>query len=157
MTGRANPGLGVNPLAHPDRLLKEGVEDRANCLMRLTKGQRALDLSENLALTDHQRVKTGRHREPVGNRTLVEEHRTQGPQLTATKAGNIGEDLGRVVQSTVKPGDGRVDLGAVAGGQDHCLVDVLGFHELFRELGRSGLNPGPADPDERPKWTCGRR
>jgi hypothetical protein len=95
----------VDPLANPNRLLKQRVEDRAHGLVRLGKRQGALHLPENLALTDHQRIKTGRHRERMGDRTLVEEHRTQGPQLAAAQAGDVGEKLGRVIQRPVKPGD----------------------------------------------------
>jgi ribulose-5-phosphate 4-epimerase/fuculose-1-phosphate aldolase len=47
------------------------------------------------------------------------------------QASQIGERLCGVVQSAVEPGDGRVDLGSVARGQDHRLVDVLRFHQVF--------------------------
>ena len=75
-TGRADPGLAVDPLAHSNRLLEQGVEHRPDGFVRLGKGQGALHLPENLALTDHQRVKSGRHRERMGDRALVKEHRT---------------------------------------------------------------------------------
>jgi hypothetical protein len=67
----------VDPLADPDRLLKQRVEDWTHRLMRLTKSEGGLHLPENLALTDHHRVEAGRHRERMSNCPLVEENRTQ--------------------------------------------------------------------------------
>ena len=74
---RADSGFRVDALADSDRLLEQGIEDSADGLMSLAEGQRAPDLSENLAFSDDERFQPGGNRECVGDRTLVEEDRTQ--------------------------------------------------------------------------------
>ena len=61
-SGRATPvdvGLGVRPLADPQRLLEERVEGRPDWCRLLAHAQRLADLAEDLALADHHRVEPG--------------------------------------------------------------------------------------------------
>ena len=153
----ADAGLGLHPLADPERLLEQGVERGADGALTLGQRERVLDLAEDLALPDHHRVQAGGDGEGVGHRTLVEVDRAAGLQLGHRQPAGLGERVGGVGQRAVEAGDRGVDLGAVAGGQDHRLVDVLAGQQLVAELGRRPPRPGPARPGGRPRSTCGRR
>ena len=142
----ADPGLGLHPLAHPERLLEQGVQDGAHGAVVLAHGQRVLHLAEDLALPDHDRVEPGRHGEGVGDGAFVEVHRAAGLQVHHRQAGQIGERVGRIVQGAVEARHRRVELGAVAGGEHHRLIDVLGTDELIGEFGR-----GPRVESELPQ------
>jgi hypothetical protein len=67
----------MDPLANPDRLLEQGIENRADSLVILAQRQGVLDLPENLALSDDKRIQTRCDRKSMGDRSLIEEHRAQ--------------------------------------------------------------------------------
>ena len=71
-SGGSDPGLGLHPLTHPDRLLEQGIEHRADGAVGLAEAQRVLDLTEDLVLPHHHRVEAAGHGERVGDRTFVE-------------------------------------------------------------------------------------
>ena len=93
-TGRADPGLAMDPLAHSNRSLEQGVEHRPDSFMRLGKGQGALHPPENLVIpiTSESSPTPTRTRERPRLR-----QRTQHSDAFAAAASD-GENLGRVIQ-----------------------------------------------------------
>ena len=109
--------LGAHPLARPERILEEPVQQRPG----RAGGQRGVvglaHLAENLRLARHERVEPGRHAEEVLDRLLVLPAREH---LAELEPGAALELLLRALAGFAR----EVDLGAVAGREHDRLHAV---------------------------------
>ncbi len=142
--GLVDRGLGAGPLADPQRVLDELVQDAAGGAGLLRQGQRGADLTDDLALADDHRVQPARDAEQVLDRAVLVVHVQVRGQLLQPEAGVPGEQLGDVRQAAVELLDDRVDLDPVAGRQDDDLGHVLGRHRVRQELGQRVAGEGRA-------------
>ena len=122
-------------LADPERGLKDGVEDRPDRLP-LDRGAVGLaDLTEDLALAQHQALQAGRDPKQVSDSPLV----VVADQVPGEELGPNAVELDQEVAQGVGLGNGlgaagQVDLDPVAGGEDH---------ELVAGKGLAKASPGP--------------
>ena len=144
--GPVDAGLGVHPLADPQRLLHQLVQVPAGGLVLGSQAVRVPQLAQDLGLADHHRVEPGGHPQRVGRRVDVEVDVQVRGQQADVQPGPLGEHRTDVGQATVEGGDGGVDLDPVAGGEHDGLVDVRLGHEAGQEL--RGLVPRHGEPLE---------
>jgi hypothetical protein len=134
----------VRPLADPQRLLHELVQQPAGGVRLARRVVRVPQLPEDLRLADHHRVEPGRHPEGVLHRGLVVVHVQVPGQLGGRDPGHLGEHVADVAETAVEAADRRVDLHPVAGGQHHGLADVRLADQLGEEPGHRLLGDGEA-------------
>ena len=135
-------GLGVRPLADPQRLLEQGVQGGADRAELLADAERVAGLAEDLRLADHHRVQPGGDVEEVGHGPVVVvdvEVRHQRPGRLARALDEQPRDL---LHRPVETVDVGVDLQPVAGGDDGRLRDVLGGGHVGDELDQAVVVEG---------------
>ena len=143
-------GLGLHPLADPDRLLEQGIEHRADGAVALAWV--SADFGPGRGSGSPRRPSSPARRRP---RRCARPHPRRrrprhGPQLATDRPANRASASDRIVQGAVEPGHRRIQLGAVAGGQHHRLVDVFGADQLRRRAWPRPARPSRAGPGNRP-------
>ena len=113
----AEPGLIADQLADPQGMLEQGVPDRSDRPDRHRGLVGVADLSEDLALAEHQALQAGSDPEQVADDHLIDMgHQVPGERLGRDPAGR--RQPGRKRLDARKPGKmprGGVDLDPVAG------------------------------------------
>src|SRR5271166_4011509 len=132
------------PLAHRltdlQRGLKDGVKDRPDRLP-LDRGAVGLaDLTEDLALAQHQAFQAGRDPKQVSDSPLV----VVADEVPREELGPNPMEFDQEVAQGVGIGNGlgaagQVDLDPVASGKDHELVAGKGLRERFQPPGVFGF------------------
>ena len=122
----ADRGLGAGPLAHFDRVAERARQQRPAGRLVLGRVPRLAHLAEDLALADDHRVEAGGHAEEVRDRGVVVVRVQQVGELVGVDARRVGEEVADVLHRRVEERGVRVDLGAVARGEQHDLGEVLG-------------------------------
>ena len=114
----ADRGLGAGPLAHLDRVA-EGARRAAgrSPTSRSATLPRLAHLAEDLALADDHRVEPGGDPEEVRDRGVVVVGVEQVGELVGVDARGVGEEVAHVLHRRVEQRGVRVDLGAVARGE----------------------------------------
>lgn len=119
--------------------LREVVDHAAGDLVLVGGGVGAADLPEDLLLAHDHGIQARGHGEQVLDGGLGVAHEGVLAQIVDGEPGAGAQDVGDGFQSGVEGLDDGVDLDAVAGGDDHDLVDVGRLHELRQHLGTIGL------------------
>ena len=123
--GAVDAGLGVGPLADPQGLLDQVVEQPAGAAGVLRGAQPDPDLAEDLALADDHRVQAAGHREQVRHGAVLVVHVEVRGELVEVDAGVPRQQLGDLGDAAVELVDVGVHLDPVAGGQHHRLGGVV--------------------------------
>ncbi len=139
LPGLVDAGLGVRPLADPQRLLHQLVQQPAGGVGLGGRVVGVAELAEDLRLADDHRVEPGGHPERVPHGRLVVVHVEVAGQLGGRDAGLLGEHVADVAEAAVEAGDRRVDLDPVAGGEHHGLADVRLGDQLVQQAGHGRL------------------
>src|SRR5690606_39024130 len=158
----ADPGVGARTLGRGEGLLEQAVELAAQGAGAARRGPGLLHLAEDLRFAQHQRVEAGGDPEQVADRLGVLVPVEIGAQVAAQAGvvGRVGGQPGSQRAAVVL--GGRVQLGAVAGRQQHHLMyprqlaqrrqgrrqRVFGKGHPFAQFDRRGLVV-EADGDER--------
>ena len=140
--GGVDAGLGVDALAHVEGLLGEPVQGRsggADVGGRLVGGA---DLPDDLLLAHDHRVQARGHGEQVLGRRLRVAHVQMTAQFVHGEAGVLREQGHHVVERGVERLGRGVHLDAVAGGDDHRLVDVLAADQVLGQRVTVGFGDG---------------
>ncbi|GAB3797475.1 hypothetical protein GCM10027605_07510 [Micromonospora zhanjiangensis] len=124
LAGPVDTGLGVRPLADPQRLLHQLVQQPAGGVHLGRRVVRVAELTEDLRLADHHRVESGGHPEGVLDGGAVVVHVEVVGQAGRLLPGVRGEHRADVAEPAVEAGDGGVDLDPVAGRDHHRLPHV---------------------------------
>ena len=136
---RVDAGLGVHPLAHRQRALRQLVHGAADGVVGLGGGIRAADLAEHLLLADDRGVQPAGHREEMLDGRFGVPHVGVLRQVAQRHTRVFGQHRADHRQAAVERLDDGVDLDAVAGGQHHRLGDQRGLQHLVDDLGLIGL------------------
>ena len=118
-------GLGARALADLNRVAERAREQLPGGALGLGRLPRLAHLAEDLALADDHRVETGRDAEQMRDRGVVVVRVQTLREVVGVEARLLGEEVAHVVDAVVEARRARVDLGAVARGEQHQLGEVL--------------------------------
>ena len=132
--GPVDPGLGVHPLADPQRPLGDRVQRPADGA--LLAGQRVggPQLTEHLGLADDHRVQARRDGEQVRDGLVLVVDRHVRGELLDGRAGLAGQDPADVGDPAVELLDLGEDLDPVARREHQGLADVVAGDQFVQGL-----------------------
>ncbi len=133
--GSVDAGLGMRPLADPQRLLEQVVKQPSGRAGVLGGPQGDLDLAEDLRLADHHRVETAGDREQVLDGPVLVVHVQVRCQLIEPDRAVPRHELGDLRDAGVELLDVGVDLDPVTRRQHDGLGDVRRVNRVAKQLG----------------------
>jgi len=132
----ADAGFGAHPLGHREGVLQQAVQRRLQRVRLARKLVGILHLAEDLRLAQHHRIQPGGDAEQVARRVLLVVAVQELVQLAGSQTMVAAQPRQR--QLLGAGGHAHVQLGAVAGGQDHRLLHA-GFLLQFVQGGGGGF------------------
>jgi hypothetical protein len=121
----ADGGLVADPLAHLEALAEQLVEDAARSAVAEGVVVGLLHLPEDLRLAEHHRVERGDHSEQVADHRVTLRDVQVRRECRALEVVVLAEEVDYRIDAVLPAGCDRVDLGAIAGGEDDCLGDLV--------------------------------
>ena len=134
----ADGGLGAGSLPHFDGVAEKTVDGSARGVLGLGNLPGAAHLAEHLALADDRGIEPTRHREQMLGRVGVVVRVEVLGELLGEQVAQLGERVAHVLVGAMEALGEGVHLGAVTGGQHHCLAEVRAGDERvqgFRQIG----------------------
>jgi len=117
---RADTGIGARALGGGEGLLEQAIQLPAECPGLARGGPRLFHLPEDLRLAQHQRIQAGGDPEQVAHGVAV----VMPVQVVVQIVASVRMGGQPVRQCTAVVVGMRVQLGAVAGGEQHRLADL---------------------------------
>src|SRR6185437_11570868 len=127
-------GFRAGPLAGAQREAPQVAQRPAERPPVARQLQRRPDLTEDLALAHHHRLKPARHREEMLDRAVLIVHVQAGGQLVRRNARVPGKQLAHPGDPAVEAAHLGVDLNPVAGGDHERLRDVRQQRDVVQQL-----------------------
>lgn len=117
--------LGTHPLTRAEGMAEGQLERRAKGALLLGHALGLAHLALHLHLAEHGRIQPGRNREQMLDRLLIPKDGQVGQKTVRGDIGQVDQQVAEVLERTVETLGFDVDLGAVAGGEDHSLGHVV--------------------------------
>ena len=146
-----NTGFGADSLAHLEGLAEQVVQRGAGAGFGTSELPRLLYLAEDLGFAQHRRVDAAGNLEEMSGRIgLVKAVEVVGlvvgVKVVAKRLGgqvrDVGKEVAHVAVRAMKPLGVDINLGAIAGAEQHCLEDVRAGVEVVKGLAQVGLGNG---------------